>query len=87
MKRNILISALLFIIATLFVVLFLTGAGFIYKDRYGYDSAIFMYVGKAMKFGYVPYRDLFDIKGPMLFLIQYIGQKIGGGVQIWYTFT
>ena len=42
----------------------------------GYDAAFFMLVGQGMTKGYLPYRDFFDMKGPVLFLIEYLGQQI-----------
>lgn len=35
---------------------------------YGYDDNIFMIIGQGINKGYVPYKDLFDHKGPILFL-------------------
>ena len=43
------------------------------------DSAAFIYIGKQMSAGKVPYRDCFDHKGPLLYLIQYVGLTLGGG--------
>ncbi len=42
----------------------------------GYDSAFFKLVGKAMLNGKLPYRDFFDMKGPYLFLVEFLGQMI-----------
>ena len=42
----------------------------------GYDSLFFVTVGKGMTKGLLPYRDFFDMKGPYMFLIQYLGQLI-----------
>lgn len=40
------------------------------------DSSVFLYIGKMMQKGMVPYRDLFDHKGILLYLIQYVGLLI-----------
>lgn len=40
------------------------------------DSAFFQMVGQSMVRGQVMYRDIFDHKGPYLFFIQYLGQRI-----------
>lgn len=45
-------------------------------NEYGGDSAFFMLVGQGMTRGLLPYRDFFDMKGPYLFLIEYLGQLI-----------
>lgn len=46
---------------------------------YGADSAFFTLVGRGMIKGLMPYRDFFDMKGPYLFLLEYIGQLICPG--------
>lgn len=48
-------------------------------NTYSFDAAIFMHIGQAMKDDYVPYMDIYDIKGPMLWLIEYIGQMVHDG--------
>lgn len=45
----------------------------------GYDAAFFRLVGQGMTKGYLPYKDFFDMKGPVLFFIEYIGQLISYG--------
>ena len=37
------------------------------------DSSVFRYIGTIMHDGCVPYRDSFDHKGPLIFLINYLG--------------
>ena len=37
------------------------------------DPSVFMYIGKMMHKGYIPYTQLFDHKGPLLYFIQYLG--------------
>jgi hypothetical protein len=46
---------------------------------YGYDTAVFMLIGKGWLKGYLPYVDLFDHKGPVIYMIQYIGQWLSLG--------
>jgi len=48
----------------------------------GKDSSVFLYIGKAMHNGAVPYKDLFDHKGVLLYFIEYFGYLIGFGNQI-----
>ena len=51
------------------------------------DSAVFYYIGKSMTVGKIPYVDLFDHKGILLYLIQYVAALISGGslFGIWLT--
>ena len=44
----------------------------------GYDSAIFQELGLGILRGRIPYRDLFDNKGPLLYLLNALGLLIGG---------
>lgn len=69
---------LLFIpIAVVFLLVFSpsTSPLFIYE---GVDSAVFKSMGQAILKGKVIYRDIFDNKGPILYLINAIGLAIGG---------
>ena len=45
----------------------------------GQDAAFFRLVGKGMTQGMLPYRDFFDMKGPYLFLMEYLGQLLFPG--------
>lgn len=44
-----------------------------------YDFACFFMAGKAWYFGYVPYIDFIDVKGPLLFLLFKIGYALSPG--------
>lgn len=46
---------------------------------WGSDSAFFQMAGKAMNHGMVMYKDIFDIKGPYLFFIEFLGYATGFG--------
>ena len=48
----------------------------LFPKSYGWDSAFFQLVGVGMKKGYIPYRDFFDMKGPWLFFVEYVGQLL-----------
>lgn len=67
------------ILAFLFLLVFSNGTSPLTSNYYGMDSAFFMFFGKAMKHGYIPYIDLFDHKGPYFFFLQEIGQIICEG--------
>lgn len=65
--------------------IFLTGVLFLYffsystSPRYifwGNDSAIFQVVGKCWAEGLLPYAEIFENKGPLIFLIDALGWKI-----------
>lgn len=50
-----------------------------------HDSSVFEYIGLGMVKGLVPYKDMFDHKGPLLYLLNYLGVTICGGVVgIWF---
>ena len=49
----------------------------LYHD-WGYDSAMFQTIGKYWAEGYLPYVDLFDHKGPIIFLINAAGYALAG---------
>jgi hypothetical protein len=40
------------------------------------DSSIFAYIGWCMAHGLKPYRDVWDHKGPLLYLLQYAGMYL-----------
>lgn len=52
----------------------------------GHDSSMFLYFGKGISDGLVPYNDMLDHKGPFLFIIEYFAVLIGFGnlsIGIW----
>lgn len=49
------------------------------NNFWGSDSAFFQMVGKNLNHSVVLYKDIFDIKGPYIFLIQYLGYASGLG--------
>ena len=64
------------IISTLFLSVFSAKTSPLVPGNIGTDSAFFMLVGQGMTKGLLPYRDFFDMKGPYLFFIEYIGQLL-----------
>lgn len=48
------------------------------------DSSVFRYVAYAMTKGQVPYKDIFDHKGPLIYLINYLGYLIHPKVGVWF---
>lgn len=51
------------------------------------DPACFYMVGKAWTYGFVPYVDAIDIKGPLLFLFFAVGYLIHGTFGVWMLLT
>ena len=45
----------------------------------GSDNAMYLTMGTALANGYAPYTEIFDHKGPVLFLIQWLPQALSGG--------
>ena len=51
----------------------------LYPYYHGYDSAFFITMGRALISGRAMYLDYFDIKGPLLFLWEALGQCLAPG--------
>lgn len=66
------------VLATLFVLIFSTTTS-VLNPRLGGDSAIFRLIGTSMANGQLLYVDVWDHKGPGLFLLQWLAQEIWGG--------
>lgn len=74
--KNITLYLFCLVAAVLFTAVFSQSTTPLAKNSWGFDSAFFILVGQGMTKGLLPYRDFFDMKGPYLFLIEYIGQRI-----------
>ena len=61
--------------------LFLYSANTPLGPCYSSDNSIYMVMGTALANGFRPYLDIFDHKGPLLFVLQWIPQLFGGGFQ------
>lgn len=82
MKRKIkaenILGAALFILSALAgALLFSPSTSPLYSD-WGYDSAMFQTIGKYWAQGHLPYVELFDHKGPIIFFINAVGYAMGG---------
>lgn len=73
-----------FAVSTLFILLF-SAYTTVLNDYYGFDSAVFCVMGKGLLSGKIPYVDLFDHKGPMLYFVWALGLLIGNGTK-WGVF-
>ncbi len=74
-SNNILIMGYCLIISFI-ILLFTSKNSFLYPFNDWLDANAFFTVGKSMVRGLVPYRDLFEQKGPFLYLIYGIGSLI-----------
>ncbi|HAH71054.1 MAG TPA: hypothetical protein DCL74_04905 [Succinivibrionaceae bacterium] len=76
----------------LFFLIFAIGAAFVLNFSYstspltpfywGGDTAQFLTIGKEWCNGKIPYRDLFDHKGPLIFFIDMLGFALNGGKSV-----
>ncbi|MBQ4405163.1 MAG: hypothetical protein II857_12265 [Selenomonadaceae bacterium] len=67
--------AAIFFASVMFVLIFSTSTSPLYES-WGDDSSIFQAVGRGWSEGLLPYVDLFENKGPLIFLIDAIGYII-----------
>ncbi len=72
------LTAVFALLSYMYVTLFSYSTSKWYPDFYGNDSAHFLTVGKCWAFGKIPYKDLFDHKGPLIFFIDMVGFMLGG---------
>ena len=68
-------ALLLAVLFALFYYAFTTPLG----PSIGSDNAIYMTMGTAIAKGYAPYTEIFDHKGPLVFILQAIPQILSGG--------
>ena len=68
----------LIFISTLFLLFYSYTTSPLYLNE-GMDSTIYKTIGLGILEGKIPYRDLFDHKGPMVFYINALGQLIMSG--------
>lgn len=74
-RKNILWYLFCLLVAFLFL-LFTSKNSFLYTFNDWVDANAFFTVGKSMFHGVVPYRDLFEQKGPLLYVIYGLGSLI-----------
>lgn len=73
-KYTLLRYGILALIAFLFLLLFSFSTSPLFINNFGIlDSSIFMLIGKGITNGLVPYLDLFDHKGPIIFFLDALG--------------
>lgn len=62
------------VFSIIYLTLFSLWTSPLYKDWYGCDASFFTMAGRAITEGRVPYRDIYDLKGPYFFFLQALGQ-------------
>lgn len=76
-KNKILHYGVLSLIAFVFLLFYSYSTSPLFSNNFGVlDSSLFMLIGKGITKGYMPYLDLFDHKGPILFFIEAFGWLI-----------
>jgi hypothetical protein len=80
-------SAKHWILPTLIAVFFALQNPLLYGMAPAFDASLFATMGKMWADGGIIYRDMIDIKGPMIFLLDAIGYSIGGFRGIWLLET
>lgn len=83
---------LMAIVAFVFVLIASGTTSPMYPNYKGWDSGLFQVIGKGWLSGYVPYKELYDQKGPIIFFIDMLGYAITGNkygvfvIQIFFSF-
>lgn len=76
--QNIIYVILSLGIAFLFVLMNSDTSTLLYQYQNSFDSEVFQIMGKSWIEGLIPYKDIFDLKGPIIFFINRIGYEITG---------
>ncbi len=76
LTKTIIEYSLVSITGMLFILFASSWTSPLFWNAYGYDSAFFSMMGRAILAGKVPYRDYFDLKGPVFFFIEAFGQLL-----------
>lgn len=77
-KEAVFFSFAAFVVAAMVLMIESPSTCFLYPHFWGTDSSIFQYIGRVWDCEGVPYRDAFDHKGPLLFLLNRLGFQISG---------
>ena len=84
---------LMFFVAFVFVFIASATTSPLYPNYKGWDSGLFQVIGKGWLEGHVPYKELYDQKGPVIFFIDMLGYALKGNeygifiIQIIFTFV
>lgn len=75
-RRDAWCAAALLPVTVVFLLIFSCATSPLTPQYYSNDPAFFTLMGRALLHGKVPYADLFDMKGPMIFFVEALGQAI-----------
>ena len=75
-RRTRLFAAALSLLCALLALLFATSSSPLYATNFWTDTNIYFTIGRGMTRGLMPYRDLFDHKGPLLFILYALGALV-----------
>ena len=69
------IITILFIVlaSSCFILFFSNNTSPLYKYSYGTDSSVYLLLGKSVLAGKLPYVDIWELKGPIIFYIEALG--------------
>ena len=79
MKKKHLLSLLFSAAAAICFALFFYTVNTPLGASIGSDNAMYLTMGTALSHGFLPYRNIFDHKGPLLFFLQWLPQAFTGG--------
>ncbi len=77
------LCVVLYLLALAFIVLCQSPLRFWDSGLPGTDSSVFQTVAMMMRRGFMPYRDSFDHKGPLIYAINYLGSLLSSRWGIW----
>ena len=75
----------LFLLLLSFLIIMQSNNTIWHKGDIGTDSTVFKYVAYEIQKGHMPYLDSFDHKGPLIYLINVIGNTIDPWIGIWFV--
>lgn len=64
--------------AVIFVTVFSTSTSPLFNPPISTDSAVFQLIGKYWADGFLPYKDFWDHKGPIIYFVNFLGYNFSG---------
>lgn len=77
-RRELVVRIMLVLVGGFYVYLFSHTTSPLYPKYFFGDAAEFLTIGKAWTMGKIPYRDIFDHKGPIIYFINMLGFMLTG---------